>query len=112
MSHRSTIDAAYDILAAGKDPLSFSELFRRVAEELEIPEAKVKKKKSSLYSTLMLDNRFVSLSGNIWDLRKRHRYEDVHIEIPDDEEDDEEEPELEEEEEDSLDIPENEDNYD
>ena len=107
MSHKSTIDVAYDILAAGRDPLPFSELFQRAAEELQIPEAKRIKKKSSLYSALMLDNRFVSLSGNIWDLRKRHRYEDVHVEIPEDEE---EESELDEEE-DGLDIPENEDNY-
>ena len=112
MSHKSTIDVAYDILAAGKDPLPFSELFKKAAEELQIPETKLQKKKSSLYSALMLDNRFVSLSGNVWDLRKRHRYEDVHVEIPEDEEDEEEETESEEEEDMSLELPENEDNYD
>ena len=112
MSHKSTIDVAYDILAAGRDALPFSELFSKAAEELQIPDVKRAKKKSSLYSALMLDNRFVSLPGNVWDLRKRHRYEDVHIEIPEDEEDEEEESELDEEEEDGLELPENEDNYD
>ena len=112
MSHKSTIDAAYDILSACKAPLPFSELFRRTAEELQIPADKIIRKKSSLYSALNMDNRFVSLSGNVWDLRKHHRYEDVHVDMSDDDDEDEDEASDEEEDDNPLAIPENEDNYD
>ena len=45
---------------------------------MAIPEELQSRKKSQFYSELMLDNRFASLKGNMWDIRNRRKYEEVH----------------------------------
>ena len=37
----------------------------------------------ALYTDLTLDGRFVTLTDNTWDLRSRHTYDKVHIDVND-----------------------------
>ncbi len=65
---------------------------KKSQKEMDIPEEKRKRKKSQLYSELMLSPRFASLENNKWDLRNRRKFEEVHIntseiELDDDESD-------------------------
>ena len=75
----------------------------------EIPEEKLKRKKSQFYSELMLDNRFASLDNNKWDLRNRRKYDEVHVNTSEIEIDDEENDELLDDS--GLDIPSGDDAY-
>ena len=38
---------------------------------------------SSFYTNLLLDGRFVTLGENQWDLRSRHTFDKVHIDMKD-----------------------------
>ena len=40
------------------------------------------KKAGQYFTNMMLDGRFVTLGENEWDLRSRHTFDKVHIEIP------------------------------
>lgn len=67
---------------AGKE-LTFQELFQKVVAKLELDESTATKRIAKMYSDLTLDKRFISLPENKWDLRKRHRLEDVLIDTSD-----------------------------
>ncbi|MBQ0009192.1 MAG: DNA-directed RNA polymerase subunit delta [Firmicutes bacterium] len=101
MNEKSLLDYGFDVLSASKDPLKFVDLFNAAikASGLELAEGDVKKKMSKFYTSLSLDGRFVTLTDNYWDLRTRHVFEQVHLDMIDaysdeDEEIDEEERKL------------------
>ena len=96
-------------LSEAGSELPFSEIWNKVAEILEIPEDKRSRKKASFYSELMLDSRFASLKGNVWDLRSRRKFEEVHAVTDVDDEDEEEVEETSDE--DELDLPRGEEQY-
>ena len=95
MTRNQTVtDVAYECLAKRKKEIDFAKLWEEVAKKMEIPEEKRKRKKSQLYSELMLDPRFASLNNNKWDLRNRRKFEEVHIDTSEIELDDDEADEL------------------
>ena len=101
MNDKSLIDYGYDVLSASKDPIKFIDLFNNVVElsGVELSESELKIRMSKFYTQLSLDERFITLTDNFWDLRSRHIFEQVHLDMidaySDDEgEDDEEEKEL------------------
>ena len=101
MNNKSLLDYANDVLSASKDPVKFIDLFNKVVElsGLELSESELKIRMSKFYTQLSLDGRFITLTDNYWDLRSRHKFEQVHLDMIDaysDEEDeiDEEEEEL------------------
>lgn len=98
-------DIAYGQLLNAGSSMPFPALFAAVAEQASIPEAQMRKKKSTLYSELSLDGRFVSLPGNVWDLKNRYSYAETHQNIEDTEDDEDEENTDAEEELIGLDIP-------
>ena len=80
MSYNQTMtDVAYNCLARRKKEVDFIKLWGEVAKIMNIPEEKLRRKKSQFYSELMLDTRFASLEHNRWDLRNRRRFEEVHV---------------------------------
>ncbi len=85
MSNKSLIDYAHEVLEASKEPLSFKELFDKAVSlsGLELSKEETRHKMSSLYTQLSLDGRFIILTDNNWDLRSRHVYSQVHIDIDD-----------------------------
>lgn len=97
---RSLLDLAYDYVSQSKEQVSFKDLWAYVVEKAGLDEETAAKRISSFYTNLMLDGRFVTLGENQWDLRSRHTFDKVHIDMKDvysdvetDEDDDEEEDE-------------------
>ena len=78
---KSLLDYAYDFVSHSKGQVSFKDLWAYVVKEAGLDEEAAAKKVSSFYTNLMLDGRFVTLGENQWDLRTRHKYESVHIDM-------------------------------
>lgn len=76
-------DCAYDELTTASRSLPFAELYGLVATDLEMTEEEKAAHIGALYTDLTLDGRFVTLDGNVWDLRSRHTYDKVHISAAD-----------------------------
>jgi DNA-directed RNA polymerase subunit delta len=98
---KSLLDYGFDVLSASKEPVKFIDLFKKSLElsGLELSEAELKVRMSKFYTQLSLDGRFITLTDNYWDLRSRHVFEKVHLDMIDaysdeDEEIDEEEEKL------------------
>ena len=101
MNEKSLLDYGFDVLSASKDPLKFVDLFNAAvkASGIELADSDVRVRMSKFYTQLSLDGRFVTLTDNFWDLRSRHVFEQVHLDMIDaysdeDEEVDEEERKL------------------
>ena len=101
MNEKSLIDYVYDFLSNSKDPVKIIDLFNKVVEMsgLEFSDAELKSRMSKFYTQLSLDERFITLTDNYWDLRSRHVFEQVHLDMIDaysdeDDEIDEEEEQL------------------
>lgn len=80
---RSLLDLAYDCVSQSKDQVSFKDLWAYVVEKAGLDEETAAKRISSFYTNLMLDGRFVTLGENQWDLRSRHTFDKVHIDMKD-----------------------------
>ena len=85
MSNKSLIDYAYEVLSTSKEPIGFRELFDKAValSGQELSPEDVRHKMSSVYTQLSLDGRFIILTDNNWDLRSRHVYSQVHIDMDD-----------------------------
>lgn len=101
MNEKSLLDYGFDVLNESKDPVKFIDLFNAALKlsGLELTETETKVRMSKFYTQLSLDGRFITLTDNYWDLRCRHVFEQVHLDMIDaysDEEDeiDEEEQKL------------------
>ncbi len=79
----SLISIAYRVVTASKHPLPFMEVWNKTAEEAGLNEEQKAEQVSYFYTNLILDGRFVNLGDNTWDLRERHSYDKVHIDITD-----------------------------
>ena len=103
MSDKSLLDLAYDYVNESKGSVTFKALWKAVVKAKGLSEEEANQKVSQFYTTLLLDGRFVTLGENKWDLRSRHTFDKVHIDmkdvyndveaIDDDEEEEEEEKE-------------------
>lgn len=93
MNEKSLLDYGFDVLNASKDPLKFVDLFNAAVKlsGIELAENEIKTKMSKFYTSLSLDGRFVTLTDNFWDLRCRHVFEQVHLDMIDAYSDDEDE---------------------
>lgn len=80
---KSLIDLAFDYISESKEGVSFSEIWDYVKKEANLDEDAVAKRISQFYTNLMLDGRFVNLGNNTWDLRNRHTFDKVHIDMKD-----------------------------
>lgn len=101
---RSLIEYAYDYVSGKKTSSSFKDIWAYVVKEAGLTDEEAAARVSKFYTNLMLDGRFVTLGENEWDLRVRHTFDKVHIDMKDvysevDSEDDVDSEEKEEEEE-------------
>ena len=92
MAEKSLVEFAYDVLSGTKDSIKFRDLFEKVAAlaGVDMSKPEVKAMMSRLYTQLSLDGRFVTLTDNTWDLRSRHLFSEVHIDMEDAYSDDDE----------------------
>ena len=102
---KSMLDVAFELMSKTKKTVSFTDLYDQIAKALAMNDDEKKSHIGEFYTELTLDGRFVALTDNAWDLRARHTYDKVHIDVNDvysdveegdeDEEDEEEEKEFE-----------------
>lgn len=99
MDNKSMVDVAFDLMSKKKKAMDFYKLWQEVSEVKGFDEEQINEKESLFYTNITLDGRFITVGENKWDLRSRHKFEEVHIDMNDiyaDEEAEEEEPEEEE----------------
>ena len=80
---RSLIEIAYEFVSSKKDSSSFKDIWAYVVENAGLTPEEASAKVSRFYTNLMLDGRFVTLGENEWDLRVRHTFDKVHIDMKD-----------------------------
>ena len=83
MNDKSLLDLAYEYVNESKGSVTFKALWKAVCKAKGYDEETAAKKVSQFYTTLLLDGRFVTLGENKWDLRSRHTFDKVHIDMRD-----------------------------
>ncbi len=78
---KSLLDHAYDYVSGQSQPSKFQDIWNYCVKEAGLSQEDANTKVSRFYTNLMLDGRFVTLGENQWDLRVRHKYESVHIDM-------------------------------
>ena len=78
---KSLLDYAYDYVSGKTEQSKFQEIWAYCVKEAGLSEEEANQKVSRFYTNLMLDGRFVTLGENEWDLRVRHKFEKVHIDM-------------------------------
>ena len=78
---KSLLDHAYDFVSGQNQPSKFQDIWAYCVKEAGLSAEEAAQKVSRFYTNLMLDGRFVTLGENQWDLRVRHKYESVHIDM-------------------------------
>ena len=93
----SFTDIAYEILKKDKTHKSTIELFKEIANLLELSEDEYANKIGDFYTTLTTDKRFYALNDGNWDLKERHSAkviidddDDLYVEIDTNEDEEEE----------------------
>ena len=107
---KSMLDVAYEIACENNGPISFKDLVSEVASRLAMNEEELNKvfEENKIdevihfaATNLSLDGRFVTLGENVWDLRNRHTFDKVKIDMkdvykdPDEDEDNQDDVQLE-----------------
>ena len=80
---RSLIEYAYEFVSSKKGSSTFADIWAYVVEKAELSEEEASNRISKFYTNLMLDGRFVTLGENVWDLRTRHTFDKVNIDMKD-----------------------------
>ena len=80
MSSHSMTDVAFEILENSEGAVPFKVLWDEVRQRLGFDENKAMRKIGSFYESLVLDTRFTSKDNN-WDLSRRHKFAETHIDI-------------------------------
>ena len=73
---RSLVSVAYELLEKNGEQIEFNNLYDQVCEILGIEDKN--EYISYFYTQITLDGRFVTLGGNVWDLRKRHKSDSLY----------------------------------
>ncbi len=83
MTSKALIEYANDALTLSNGSLNFKDLFDKAISlsGLELTESETKSKMASLYTQLTCDGRFALLDDGKWDLRSRHSFEQVHVNL-------------------------------
>lgn len=80
---KSMISIAYDLMKQKRKPVTFIKLWKEVSQVIGFTEKQEEDNIAQFYSDLSLDDRFVSVGDNKWDLRSRHTYSEVVIDTED-----------------------------
>ena len=79
----SMVDVAHELMTKKKKEVEFSKLYQEVSEIKGFTPEEAEEKMSIFYTDITLDGRFITLGENRWDLRTRHKFESVHIDMND-----------------------------
>ena len=86
----SMVDVAFDLMTKKKKPVDFYKLWQEVSEIKGFNQEDKDENESLFYTNITLDGRFITVGENRWDLRSRHKFDEVHIDMYDIYADDEE----------------------
>ena len=78
---KSMVNVAYEVMSKKKKAVEFLKLYDEISQNLGFDEETRAKNISNFYTQLILDGRFVTLGENTWDLRSRHTFDKVHIDM-------------------------------
>ena len=81
MLQRSMVEAAYELLSKKQGAQKFNKFWNEVSDSLSMSEEEKEQNISRFYTKLTLDERFVLLEDNMWDLRERQSFDKVHIDM-------------------------------
>lgn len=80
---KSLIEHAYDFVSSSETQVPFSKIWEYVKNAAGLSEEVANTKAGQFFTNMMLDGRFVTLGENEWDLRSRHTFDKVHIDMKD-----------------------------
>ena len=80
---KSLIEHAYEFVSKHKESVNFKEIWEYVKKEARLTEEQANAKVGQFFTNMMLDGRFITLGENEWDLRERHVFDKVHIDMRD-----------------------------
>ena len=80
---KSLIEYAFECVNSSKEPIAFNDIWNYTKEQAGLSEEEANNKVARFYTNLLLDGRFVMLGDNFWDLRVRHTFDKVHIDMKD-----------------------------
>ncbi len=80
---KSLIEIAYEYVSSHKESVNFKDIWEYVKQEANLSEELANKKAGQFFTNMMLDGRFITLGENEWDLRERHVFDKVHIDMKD-----------------------------
>ena len=80
---KSLIELAFEFVQSQKEPVSFAKIWAYVKQEAGLSEEEAARKAGQFFTNMMLDGRFITLGENEWDLRERHVFDKVHIDMRD-----------------------------
>ena len=80
---KSLIEYAYEFVSKHKESVNFKEIWEHVKKEAGLSEEQANAKVGQFFTNMMLDGRFITLGENEWDLRERHVFDKVHIDMRD-----------------------------
>ena len=80
---KSLIEIAYEFVASHESSVNFSQIWEYVKEQSGMSEEEAARRAGQFFTNMMLDGRFVTLGENEWDLRERHTFDKVHIDMRD-----------------------------
>ena len=80
---KSLIEYAYEFVSKHKESINFKEIWEYVKKEAGLSEEQANAKVGQFFTNMMLDGRFITLGENEWDLRERHVFDKVHIDMRD-----------------------------
>ncbi|MGX8832981.1 DNA-directed RNA polymerase subunit delta [Amedibacillus sp. YH-ame6] len=76
---KAMIDVAYDLMKPKKKAIVFIKLWEEVCQIMAFTKEQEEDNIAQFYSDLSLDDRFVNVGSNQWDLRERHTYKEVVV---------------------------------
>lgn len=82
-TQESMVDIAFEIMKRKKKPMDFYKIWEEVATAKGYSEEEKKEKESLFYTNITLDGRLITVGENQWDLRSRHKFSEVHIDMND-----------------------------
>jgi len=76
---KAMIDVAYELMSTKKKPVVFLKIWEEVSQMMGFTKQQEEDNIAQFYSDLSLDDRFVNVGENKWDLRERHTYHEVVV---------------------------------
>lgn len=82
-NNKSMVDVAFALMSKKKKAMDFYKLWKEVNEVKGYTPEQCEDKESLFYTNITLDGRFITVGENQWDLRSRHKFDEVHIDMND-----------------------------